>query len=407
MADESAKRMAMLRFGVISPLLTDTGETMLQRFEELSGRIWTLPNGTLRQFTAATIEDWYYSYRKYGFDALVNPPRKDKGHHRCVEPALAEAIDGVLKETPKLRGSSIMRRLDSLGLRSDGEPSEATIYRYLRKVRPLVLQDAETKGRRAFEAPHAGSLYQTDIMYGPYVTVRQPNGRTAKKQTYLIAILDDHSRLACHAEFFLQQGLSEYLNVLEGAIRRRGVPERVYCDNGQVFLSSQVKRIAAEIGTQIIHTKVRDAAAKGKIERWFQTVRSQFLEDNQKIDQLGELKRRFADWMECYNQAKHSSLNSSPMEKWLRSPKHPRMLPTHFDVSDLFWLECTRVVKKDGTFSLSAVRYETNYVYAGQKVTVRYNLQDLSCVHVYHDGAFVGRSYPLNPQANSGLPRSI
>ena len=299
----------------------------------------------------------------------------------------------------------MIRRLDEQGLRPDGEPSDSSIYRYLRKVRPAFIKTTP-KERRAFEAPFAGYLYQTDIMYGPFVMVRQPNGRFHKKQTYLIAVIDDYSRLICHAEFFISQTLMDYLKVLEQSILKRGIPERIYCDNGKVFLSDQVKRIGAEIGTRVIHTKVRDAAAKGKIERWFQTVRSQFLENHEHIDRLNKLNSAFFGWVETYNQNLHTGICCTPMEKWLMSPRSPRILHEAFDSDDIFWLETTRVVRKDGTFSLNSVRYETNYTLAGNKVTIRYNSQTASGIRVYHDGSFIGLSYPLDANANNGLPRN-
>ncbi len=407
MDEESAKKMGMFRFGVISSLLSDSPRPLIERFAMLAEQVWTLPNGTLRQYSADTIEDWYYDYRNHGLTALVNPPRKDKGTHRILSDEICEEIDAILKQAASVKGSVILCRLDTLGLRKDGIPSDATVYRHLRKVRPSF--HVKKKGeRRAFEALYPGGLYQTDIMYGPFIPVRQPNGRFRKQQTYLIAIIDDHSRLICHAEFFLNQGLGEYLRVLEQAIRKRGIADRIYCDNGKVFLSSQVKRIGAEIGTRIIHTAVRDAAAKGKIERWFLTVRSSFLEGLmfEKVNSLAELNRRFSVWVESYNQKKHSSLGCSPLERWMQSSRQPRLLTDTFDTDDLFWLETTRQVKKDGTFSLLRTRYETNYTLAGQKVTVRYIPQDLSRLHVYYQGEFIGCSFPLDARANNNLPRN-
>lgn len=400
-----AKGMGMFRFGIISQLLSESDEPLCKRFERIAAEVRTLPNGTLRQFSPATIEDWYYDYKNYALDGLVNPARSDKGCIRVISPEIMEVIDAILKEKPRLRGTNVIRRLDERGLRLDGKPSDSSVQRYLRKVRPQFVTEKQ-KERKAFEAPFAGYLYQTDIMYGPYVMVRQSNGRYQKKQTYLIAVIDDYSRLICHGEFFTTQSLLEYLHVLEQCILKRGIPERIYCDNGKVFLSDQVKRIGAEIGMRVIHTKVRDAAAKGKIERWFQTVRSQFLENHEEIDRLNKLNSAFFKWVETYNQNTHSGIGCSPMEKWLKSPHSPRILTEAFNTDDIFWLETTRVVKKDGTFSLNSVRYETNYTLAGKKVTIRYNSQTTSGVRVYDDGTFMGLSYPLDATGNNGLPRN-
>ena len=405
MMKSDANGMGMFRFGVISPLLSESDAPLRSRFERIASEVRTLPNGTLRQFSVATVEDWYYDYRKYGFEGLVNPARSDKGCIRAVSPEIMEAVDEILKDHPRLKGTNVIRRLDERGLRPGGEPSDSSIYRYLRTARPQFLE-VKVKERKAFEAPFIGYLYQTDIMYGPHVMVRQENGRYHKKQTYLIAVIDDYSRLICHGEFFISQGLMEYLCVLEQSILKRGIPERIYCDNGKVFLSDQVKRIGAEIGMRVIHTKVRDAAAKGKIERWFQTVRSQFLENHETVHQLSKLNAAFFKWVETYNQSKHSGIGCSPMEKWLNSPRSPRILTDAFNTDDIFWLEVTRVVRKDGTFSLNCVRYETNYTLAGKKVTIRYNSQNTSGVRVYHDDSFISLSYPLDATANNNLPRT-
>lgn len=403
MADDS-NGMGMFRFGVISPLLSESDEPLLARFERIAAEVRALPNGTLRQFSPATIEDWYYDYKNYGMHGLINPARSDKGRISVSEDIIA-AIAEFLKARPKMKGTNIMQRLDERGLRPEGKPSDSTIHRYLRRVRPLFKEE-QGKERKAFETPFAGYLYQTDIMYGPHVMVRQPNGRYHRKQTYLIAVIDDYSRLICHGEFFITQTLMDYLKVLEQSILKRGIPERIYCDNGKVFLSDQVKRIGAEIGTRIIHTKVRDAAAKGKIERWFETVRSQFLENHEEINSLNELNSALFRYIGTYNQREHSGIGCTPMEKWLRSPRSPRILSDSFATGDIFWLETTRMVKKDGTFSLNARRYETNYTFAGRKVTIRYNAQPASGIRVYHDGSFIGLSFPLDANANNGLPRN-
>jgi transposase InsO family protein len=400
MAEDRHRALGLFRFNVINPLLNRADERSLKdRVAEQAAKVWTMPDGRLRQYSADTIEDWYYDYRKHGFDALVNPPRKDRGTHRVIDKVLREAIDRLLTAQPTLKSTVVIRRLDEQGLE---RPSDATLYRYLRQLRGQY--QAPKRERKAFEAPYAGHLYQTDIMYGPHVMVKQANGQLRKQQTYLLGILDDYSRLLCHGEFFLTQDLSIYLTVLEKAIRKRGIPDKIYCDNGKVFLSDQVQRIGAEIGTRIVHTKVRDAAAKGKIERFFRTVRDEVLTQDLPTN-LDNLNQVFAAWAEMYNQRKHSGINCSPLEKWLASPRPLRMLQEDLHNDDLFFVQVTRKVKKDGTFQLLGTRYETSYVHAGRKITVRYNPQDRSRVHVYLDTDYLGVCFPLNAAANHNLPR--
>lgn len=406
MDENKARDMGHLRFGIISPLLSaDDPRSLKERFAEQAEKIWTLSDGHMRQFTASAVEDWYYDYRQGGIDALINPRRRDCGSHRVIADAICQAVEKLFAEHPQLKSSNVIRLLDERGVRQDGIPSDATIYRYLRKVRPAFVKSAQE--RRAFEAPYAGNLYQTDIMYGPEVKIRQENGRTGKQPTYLVAIIDDHSRVICHAEFFTAQDLMVYLICLEKAFRKRGIPDKIYCDNGKVFLSEQVKRIGMEVGCRVVHTKVRDAAAKGKIERFFRTVRDGFLPiaEVNKADTLQELNRAFFKWVEEYNNRLHSSIGCSPMEKWLKSPRVPRLLSESPRTDDLFLLEVTRLVRKDGTFRLRGLRFETSYIHSGRTVTVRYDRNDLSRVHVYFEKEYLGLATLCDPEANNGLVR--
>lgn len=407
MSDDRARRLGQFRFDVISPLLSDDAGPLYQRFAHLADQVWTLPNGQLRQYSAATIEDWYYDYRQHGLSALINPPRRDKGTQPAISETIINEIDAILAEHPAMKAANIIRLLDQRAMRADGKPSDSSLYRYVRRRRPqrVVPQQQE---RRAFEAPYAGALYQVDIMYGPHLRVPTKAGGTRSVQTYLLAVIDDFSRLICHGEFFLQQNLMTYIKVLENAVRKRGIPDKIYCDNGKVFLSEQVKRIGAEIGSRVVHTAVRDAAAKGKIERFFKTVRDQFLDLQWAVEKtrtLERLNRCFGAWVEQYNNRPHSALDCSPLEKWLRSPRPPRLLTDHLHADELFLLEVQRTVKNDGTFWLGGNRYETLYSFARKKVTVRYDAFDPTRVHVYHQEQYLGVARPLDIAANDGVPR--
>jgi len=404
---DRAREMGYFRFSVINPLLAhDLTRSLKDRVDDLASRVYTLPNGAQRQFSRATIEDWLYDYRAHGLPALIHPPRKDRGMIRAMPESVIDAIGTILKAHPSIKSSNLIRLLDEQQLRPDGTPSDSTIYRYLRPIRKA--QKAEGKTRRAFEAPYAGALYQTDIMYGPHVRVMNAKGRYENRATYLIGIIDDHSRLLCHGQFFTTQELMAYIQVLEQAVSKRGIPEAIYCDNGKVFLSAQVKRIGAEIGMRVVHTAVRDAAAKGKIERFFLTVRNQFLDLTWRTESkhdLATLNHLFFAWYESYNTREHRALDMSPMQKWLASPRHPRRLAELPDTTQIFLLETTRRVKKDGTFSLHAQRYETLSVAVGASITIRYHRFDLTRVHVYLDSQYLGIAHPLDPGSNHQTPR--
>lgn len=402
------EQLGWFRYGVIAPLLTPEPEkTLKAQIEEQASRLWTFPDGRTRCIGFGTIEKWLYAYRRGGIDALKVQRRRDAGTFRGIDGEVAEQIERVLSAHPKLRTHAIIEHLADRDLLGQPPPSHSTLYRYIRVHRPRGEPPKKTVERRSFEAPYAGYLWQADIMYGPHLPARLPNGRTRKQPSYLIAILDDHSRLLCHGEFFPRQDLAAWLCCLETAMRKRGMPHKLYCDNGQVFTSGQLRRIAGELGMELLHTRVRDAAAKGKIERFFQKVRRSFLEPLMELSpprSLKQLNEAFSAWTEkSHNHAAHSAFGDTPVRRFMESSSHLRALPE--DCRALFHFHCTRRVKKDGTFSLNGTRFETAPGLAGRKVTVAYDLRDPSRVLVYSEGVCFGRANLLDPKANASRPR--
>ena len=410
MSDDSIRReqMGYFRYAVIAPLLTDEpGQTLKQRIQAQADRLWAFPDGRVRLIGFGTIEKWLYDYRQLGIQALQVRRRRDAGSFRGIDAVLAVRIDQILCDHPKLRTHAIIDHFRSRGQLGDPPPSHSTLYRYIKAHRPIAQSPCPTRERRSFEAPYAGYLWQADIMYGPHLPAKLPNGRTRRQQTYLIAILDDHSRLLCHGEFFFRQDLAAWLCCLETAIRKRGIPSKLYVDNGQVFTSEQVKRIAAALGMEMIHTRVRDAAAKGKIERLFQTVRRSFLEPELELSppaSLRKLNEDFFAWMEKrYNHRVHSAFNATPIRRFMESSSHLRTMPE--DSQKMFHVCYIRLVKTDGTFSLHGTRFETGPGLAGCKVTVSYDLREPSRVFVDWNGASYGRANLLDRKANARRPR--
>ena len=401
------KDMAMFRYSVISRLLHGEEERSLKsRMQELAERIWTLPDGCTRRFSWGTIEEWYYAYRSSGIDGLTKNPRKDRGGFRMMTNDVSSYIDRYVKEHPKIKTSVMIEQMLSNTSFRDNMPSCSTVYRYVRSIKPEI--DRPLKERRAFEAPYSGSLWQTDIMYGPYLPYVNDRGRNIKKQTYLVAVIDDHSRLLCNGQFYFSQDILAYLDCLKTALNKYGIPEKLYCDNGQVFLSHQVKDIMAALGTTVIHAQVSDAAAKGKIERFFRTVRDSFL--NPLIEfkppaKLEELNREFRKWCESsYNHKVHSTISERPIDRWMRTSHKLRLMKVGGD-DEIFRFTATRKVKKDGTFSLKNKIFETTYALANKTVTVKYDPFFPERPYVSFEGATYGRANLLNRDFNCTAPR--
>ena len=136
----------------------------------------------------------------------------------------------------------------------------------------MLFINEDAKDKRHFEASHPNEIWQSDVMHGPYVQVE---GRARK--TYLIAVIDDHSRYIVHAEFYLAETITNFLDCLRQAILARGLPQKLYTDNGACFKTSHLEQVSAQLGIAIKHTRPYTPQGRGKIERWFKTVRDGFL----------------------------------------------------------------------------------------------------------------------------------
>ena len=406
----SEEAMSMFRFSVISPLLVGDDERSLKkRMYEQASKIWTLPDGRSRQFSWGTIEDWLYKYRNFGLKGLTNDSRCDNGKFRQLNDQTSEFIDNYVKEHSRIKTSIMIAQMKNDVQFFDQQlPSDSTIYRYVRTIRPC--ENTLQKERRAFEAPYSGSLWQTDVMYGPYLPRLNDRGKWVKNQTFLIALIDDHSRLLCHGEFYFKQDLLSYLSCLKQGLYKYGIPERLYCDNGQIFLSEQIKRIMAGLGTSVIHCPIADGASKGKVERFFLTVRNSFLNpliEFEKPKKLDELNSKFRIWChDSYNMKEHSTTGITPMNRWMTTSHKVRLMNSSTD-SGIFRFKETRRVKKDGTISFKNKIYETTSVLAGKTVTLSYDPFLPEQPYVSFENQDFGKAHLLNRDFNNRISRKI
>jgi len=411
MLNSAHEQTALARFTVIAPLLAQGDPRPLhERITELAAREWPQPDGSLRQYAQSTIEGWFYVYRTEGLGALQDRPRSDKGQVRCIGPELAGAIGKLLTEHPRLRTRHVIRQLRETGALKSGDPSVSSLYRYVAKHRPAPATADAARERRAFEASHPGALWQADIMYGPYVPCRGTDGRQRKRQTYLLDIIDDHSRLCVHGRFYFSQGLDALCDALEEAVHKRGIPERLYVDNGLVFSGTQLGLICARIGTRRLRTKKGDAPAKGKVERFHKSVRMSFLNRLLELSPpagIEALNTAFQKWVEEeYNRGPHAGIDgATPLERWLAGSTCVRLLPGDGSHAHAFLVTEERVVRNDGTLVFGGRLFETDFALKGCTVEVRRRLAEPDRLYVYHDGRYIGIARPLNRTLNAKLPR--
>ena len=195
---------------------------------------------------------------------------------------------------------------------------------------------------------YANQLWQADTMFGPYLDT----GGGHRKQAKLIAFIDDASRVLCHGQFFFEENVDTLVQAIRAAFYKRGVPEQLLVDNGSIYSGQEITLICARVGCLLRHTAVRDAAAKGKIERFFRRVRDQFLVKNLDLSSLETLNRQFSHWVENdYNAMPHDALGMKPIDRFGIDLARVRFLAPSEHNDELFYAEATRKVKKDNTFS--------------------------------------------------------
>ena len=381
------------------------GNTIRARIEAVSQMSFTDEDGNARKFTWRTIQTWYSRYKKHGVTVMENKPRSDKGTRRKVQPEiLLEAIRAVL---PKLHGKSpnktmVYRLCIEQGLLTRSQVAPNTFSRMVNEYEMLKPDDqTENKIRLAFSKAHANEMWQADTLYGPHVTVEG-----IAVQTRLIAFIDDASRVCCHGQFFLAENVDTLIEALRAAFYKRGVPQCLYVDNGSIYTSKEIIQISARVGCLLAHAPVRDGAAKGKVERFFRTVRDQFLTRELDLSSIDCLNRQFTQWVEeQYNAQTHSVLGMSPLDRFALDRSWIKFLPPNQTNDELFYVEEDRQVRADNTFSFKSIRFEAPRHLPDRAIQIRFQRKSPATrVVVYYKGERMGEAKPLDPVANDRPP---
>lgn len=404
MEDPKSEKIALFRYGLIATLVLETlsrGELM-RRARELASLRYDIPFSERTSISVGTLLKWARRYRKGGLDTLGTKRRKDRGLSRVICPQLAQLIERMKRENPHRAGTTLLKELALSSDDPNSPPlSAASLYRFLKKQGLTQKQLLQPAGHKKFEAEFANQIWQSDMMFGPYIP--RPGG--GKHQAMLYAILDDASRLIPHAQFYGDEGLESLLDCMRQGVAARGIPVRLYVDNGKVYRSAQLARIAATLGILIVHTPPYQPEGRGKIERFFRGVREQFLAslDLKHVPDMENLNSRLDAWIQtAYHRAPHGGLldNATPLQRWQRDIERVRQLQPATDVRRLFFYRLDRLVRRDSTFLLQKRFYEAPPHLTGQKVEVRFDPIDPSQADVYSGGMLQGVARLVDPVAN-------
>jgi transposase InsO family protein len=404
-AEDPRENRALGRFAAVQMVVqgVQNGLSMVHAAQQAAQQPW---DG--RYFAAPTIEDWYYAYRKGQFAALQDQPRCDRGKHRTLDPAAVEALLKLRGEHPLLTVKALIDELVRQGVLQPGSFSESTVQRRLAEAgldrRSLRAGSGLIAGpTKAFEVALPNLLWMADCMYGPTL---QSGAQTAQR-TYLFALLDDCSRLCVHGQFYEHERLEYFLDTLRRALQTRGVPDKLYSDNGAAFRSQHLGIVCANLGIRLLHAKPYHAWSKGKIERFFSTVQTQFLPPLvfTPVRSVEELNRRFWQWLETeYHQREHTALGGeSPAQRFVRLGTALRLLPANAPLDRLFFTRVNRRVRKDATFSLGADLWEVATHLRGQVITARFDPVSLTRMEVWLGERFIGLAVRCDKHRNAKI----
>ena len=404
MHEDEKREVAVFRFGVIHDFVSgvhlDRGEQE-RLIREKCGRKWVIPYTSRTRLSRSTILRWIKRYKDSNgkLESLYPSSRSDRGVSRGMDEETGLALIHLRKELPKATVSMLIETMQKRRLVSPGVTLNlSTVYRFLHQHNLMNPERGKPVDRRKFEVELPNDLWQSDSMHGPRVEV---HGK--RRKTYLLAFLDDHSRLVPHAQFYLSEGLNCYLDALKQALLRRGLPRKLYLDNGPAFRSKHLEHISASLGVALIHASPYKPQGKGKIERFFRTVRMQFL-PGFKGKTLEDLNEAFDLWLnDLYHQRKHSSTGQSPFERFTAYMECLRAAPR--ELQDYFRKHARRKVAKDRTITLNGKLYEAPVTLIGKQVLVLYHENQPQQVEVLYNQQSYGYLILLDLHVNARVKR--
>ncbi len=409
---ERAREIALFRYSliqeVISPHLTPAQRG--RRVRELAAMTHDGPDGPAR-VSYQSINRWKRAYLAQGFDALVPAPRQASPRTPGEVLDLAAALK---RENPERTAAQVQRILRAS---SGWAPSDRTLQRLFTRLEldcPLAGED----GRKAFgrfEATRPNELWTGDALHGPVIGGRK---------TYLFCFIDDHSRAVMGARWALHEDVVRLAAALRPALAARGVPEQVYVDNGSAFVDAWLLRACAVLGVRLVHSRPGRPQGRGKIERFFRTVRDQFLVEitsdgggagGSPAADLAELNRLFDAWTQArYHRAAHSETGEPPLARWANGTPGPVPLPSPDQLREAFLWSERRVVAKTATVSLHGNLYQVDPSLVRRTVELVFDPFDLTAIQVRRDGRPAGQAVPFvigrhrhaKTRADGGQPRT-
>lgn len=384
MASEKSKEMsfqvAQFRFALIAPviqgLFPDASRTAY--YKRVTEKPILFPDGRERTLSYKTLEKWVSDYQRLGFDSLMPRTRSDRGQSRVLPDTAREEIFRLKQQFPRLNATQVHAALIQDGF-IEAKVSVCAVQRFIKRNCLKGAMNPGLRDRKAFEEDAFGKMWQTDTCFFPHIT---ENGKSCR--VYAVCIIDDYSRLIVGGGLFLSDSAANFQHVFKSAVAAFGIPAKLYTDNGAPYANEQLALICGSIGTVLLHTKVRDGASKGKIERFWRTTKERWLYglDVGSVKSLADFDFLFREYLHTYNNTVHSSIGCTPFERYKACREKLRLPQSAQWLDECFLNRITRKVRKDSTVSIDNVAYDVPMHFIGQTVEIRFRPDDMDSAYI-------------------------
>lgn len=403
MTEEQKKAVAVFRFGVISDFVNgihlDYGESE-RLLAQKCARKWEIPCSGRTRIGRSTMQRWVTLYQASGgrLESLYPSDRSDAGKCRSLDEETELSLRRVRKEMPKATARGLVEEMKNRRL-IPGDLPLSCVYRVLHRHGLMTRDASPPEDRRKFEAEMPNDIWQSDVLHGPTVEV---DGR--KRKTYLIAFIDDHSRLIPYGAFYLSESIGAFLAALEQAFLTRGLPRKLYVDNGAAFRSKHLEHILASLGIALVHSRPYKPQGRGKIERFFRTVRAEVV-DRFVGSKLEDLNGVFSCWLNTkYHTRNHGTTGEPPFARFTSNMACMRTAPEN--LKDHFRKMEKRRIANDRTLTLNGRLYEGPIALIGKRVDVLYHVHEPERIEIVFQGMTYGFHQPVNPHVNCRVRRT-
>lgn len=397
MEKDIREKIALKRFQIISPVLAEPARAQNEYFRKQAGREHDFPRYGVRKLSVSTMKAWLRKYRKGGFEGLRPKNRSDGGRPRRLDPDTLKAIEVKCKAYPYWSVQKLYEDLRDQGLLGEPPVHYNTLLRVL-KDRDWLHSKARRDLRKAYEVDNVNDLWVCDFMHGPRI---QTEKRSCK--AILCAIIDDHSRMVVGHAFSTSETISPLILVLKEAFLGYGIPLRLYVDNGPSFSSQLLARSCAMAGISLIHSKPYDSPSRGKVERFFRTVRDRFLSGVQEGITLEELNEAFWMWLQDdYHHKLHGGIGERPIDRYNASVSRvPIRRLSKAELDEIFLIRHERVVNNDATISFKGSVYEVPQAYIRQRIEIRHPVDEPHDLFLYDNSVRVGKIKLVDKKENA------